>query len=51
MKYLIETEEGKGVVNMERSPEGLTIARAYRPPRSLVFEAVDELPNEPNLHL
>ena len=27
------------------SPDGLAIARAYRPPASLILEAGDELPN------
>ena len=30
-------------------PNGLTIARAYRTPRSLLTEAVDELSSKPNL--
>ena len=38
----------------KRSPERKKkkiIARAYRPAGSLRIEAMDELPNEPNLHL
>ena len=34
-----------------RSPDGLTVAWAYGPPWSLLHEAVDELPNKPNIHL
>ena len=35
---------------MKKSPDGLTVARANRPPQSELPEAVDELPNDPNLH-
>ena len=33
------------------SPDGLPAAWAYRSPGSLLVKAVDELPNELNLHL
>ena len=33
------------------SADSLTMARAYRLHGSLLPEAVEELPNEPNLHL
>ena len=35
----------------KRRPDGLTVARAYHPPGSVLQEAFEELPNEPNLHL
>ena len=42
-------EGSKG--STKKSPDGLTVARAYRPSGSLLPEAVDELPTEPNVHL
>ena len=33
----------------KKSPDGLTIARTYRPPGLLLPETVDELSDEPNL--
>lgn len=37
--------------HMEEAQTDLTIAMAYRPSGSLRRQAVDELPNEPSLHL
>ena len=54
----MEEESKQKMVKMERtvgtkkkSSDGLTVARAYRPPWSLLPEAVDESHNEPNFHL
>ena len=33
------------------SPDGLTMARAYRPPGGVLPEEVDEFSNQPSLHL
>ena len=54
-----EDEGEKRRVKMERNTmgagkkmsDGLAVARAYRPQWSLLPEAVDELPDEPNLYL
>ena len=43
--------ERRTVGTKKKSPDGLTVARAYRSPGSLLPETVGELPNEPNLHL
>ena len=47
-----QKEGEKRRVFIEKSLDFLIEARAYRPPAGSLFpEAVDELPNEPNLHL
>ena len=43
-------KEVKFMHGYKKNSDGLTIARAYRSPSAL-SEAVDELSNEPNLHL
>ena len=46
-----ESEYGKKFSGREKkSRRPITVARANVPPGSLLPEAVDELPNEPNLH-
>ena len=39
------------IVNLEKNPNSLTVAWAYVPTGFATPEAVDELPNEPNLHI
>ena len=39
------TNMGSREGTKKKSPDGLTVARAYRPPGSLSHELVDELPN------
>ena len=39
------------VGTVRRRPGSLAVTLAYRAPGSLLREAVEELPNEPNLHL
>ena len=38
--------KGRGRGHSKKSPDGLTIARAYSPTGSLLPETMDELPNE-----
>ena len=45
------SENEKNYIGHEKSPYGLTIARPTVSRRSLLPEALEALPNEPNLHL
>ena len=44
----VNIEKVQWARNKKSSPDGLVIARAYRPTGSLLSKAVDELSNRPN---